>query len=68
MPYVLPYKPTSFDDNHPETGSNTHYGEEYGDACYARMLGTYVENDKLVHMTVNTTLVPFLYRTSRPIH
>ncbi|XP_053375176.1 UPF0764 protein C16orf89 homolog isoform X2 [Mercenaria mercenaria] len=45
-PYVLPYKPTSFEKVRPLVGYNSHYNEEKGDSCYARMLGTYVENGR----------------------
>lgn len=49
-PYLLPYKPTSLNLSDPNTrvGTDSSYDEEKGDACYARLMGTFKENDKLL--------------------
>jgi hypothetical protein len=47
-PYIMPYESAQFSKIRPQTGYNSHYNEEKGDACYARMLGTYEENGRQV--------------------
>ena len=45
-PYILPYTPTKFDPEilaKVQTGSNSSYVEEKGDACYSRIMGTFYE-------------------------
>nr|XP_022336466.1 UPF0764 protein C16orf89 homolog [Crassostrea virginica] len=42
--WILPYQPTLFDDAELGSvvlGTNTSYNEDYGDACYARVMGTF---------------------------
>lgn len=45
-PYIQPYEPAYFDEKPVKVGFNNGYDEEKGDTCYARMLGTYVENGR----------------------
>lgn len=45
-PYILPYTPTTFDPAELSAlrlGANSSYVEEEGDACYARIMGTFNE-------------------------
>jgi len=44
---MLPYTARTF-KSVPEdhVGSNPRYNEEKGDVCYARLMGTFIENDK----------------------
>ncbi|XP_071180853.1 UPF0764 protein C16orf89 homolog [Mytilus edulis] len=45
-PYILPYTSTKFDSSvlsSIRTGTNSSYVEEEGDACYARIMGTFEE-------------------------
>ena len=53
----MPYEPALFDEIGPQTWSNSHYNEEQGDTCYARMLGTYINNERqvyIIHLHVYT--------------
>ena len=59
----MPYEPALFDEIGPQTGSNSHYNEEKGDACYARMLGTYIDSGRqvyVIYLHVNTYRVCIL--------
>lgn len=49
-PYLLPYQPTTFTkkDLSLSEGKNSSYNEDKGDACYARLMGTFKEGDKLL--------------------
>ncbi|KAK3598322.1 hypothetical protein CHS0354_029232, partial [Potamilus streckersoni] len=71
-PYILPYNPTML---HPlpgfHVGFKTDYDEERGDACYSRIMGTFLEGnnpvpkcniteDCLAYMTQNNTAQYFI--------
>ncbi|XP_046576820.1 UPF0764 protein C16orf89 homolog isoform X2 [Haliotis rubra] len=48
-PYILKYRPFRFHGMEDvEIGHNKEYDEEEGDRCYARLLGTFQENDRTI--------------------
>ncbi|KAL5015899.1 hypothetical protein ScPMuIL_005488 [Solemya velum] len=49
-PYVIGYHPETIDllDQGFKKGTSPSYDEEKGDACYARLMGTYTENGNLL--------------------
>ncbi|KAL4223432.1 hypothetical protein ACF0H5_016903 [Mactra antiquata] len=48
QPYITTYEPSSFEGVKATVGNNANYGEDNGDACYARILGTYKENGRFL--------------------
>jgi len=46
QPYEMPYTAHAFKKVDVKVGSDSAYSEERGDACYGRLMGTFVENGK----------------------
>ncbi|XP_061162327.1 UPF0764 protein C16orf89 homolog [Saccostrea echinata] len=59
--WILPYQPMEFDDTDLTSvtlGTNSSYDEDYGDACYARVMGTF--NNSLPRCTMTPECWKFM--------